>query len=124
MRAILCCLLATVLSLNSAADDKKEEKIDAAKLVGKWKWPEQKGKYPGTIEFRKDGTMKATLQIKGEEYPLPGKYRVEGNKVIIVLTMNVEHDEVYIVNKLTDTELVWTAEKDKEKETHTRVKDK
>jgi uncharacterized protein (TIGR03066 family) len=106
------------------ADDKKEEKIDAKLLVGKWKLKEEKGRYPMVIEFRKDGTMTGTLTAKGEVYNLHGRYRTDGNKVVIVLKMNVEHDEVYIVNKLTDTELVWTAERDKEEQTATRVKDK
>ena len=84
---------------------------------------EEKDRHPMVIEFRKNGTMSATLTISGEEYPLQGKYRTEGNKVVIVLRDDVEHDEVYVVSKLTDTELVWATEKGK-KETATRLKDK
>lgn len=124
MRATLCCFLAAALNSWLTADDKKEETIDAAKLVGKWKVGEKKGENPMTIEFRKNGTMTAILTVKGEKYNLEGKYRTDKNKVVIVLRDDVEHDEVYAVNKLTDTELVWTAEKDKEQQTLTRLKDK
>jgi len=55
---------------------------------------EEEDKYPMVIEFRKDGLMKATLTIEGEEYNLIGKYRTDGNKVVIVLKMNVEHDDI------------------------------
>lgn len=124
MRVILnLCLIATALTSCAPSLDKKQEQVDAAKLVGKWKWAEKKGKYPGTIEFRDDGTMTARLVINGEGYSLLGKYRVEGNKVIIVLRDDREHDEVYTVSKLTDNELVWTDEKENEEEHHSRVKD-
>ena len=125
MRAILCCFLATV-ALNSAvmADDKKEEKLDATKLVGKWKAIEKKGEHPLTIDFRKDGKMTARLTIKEETYSLPFSYRIDGGKVVLVMKENVEHDQVYVIDKLTDTEMVWTSEKYKEKQTFTRLKDK
>ncbi|WP_439621729.1 lipocalin family protein [Gemmata sp.] len=125
MRAILCCSL-TMVALNSSltASDKEEEKIDPTKLVGKWKRGEEKGKYPVVMEFRKDGTSIMTITAKGEDFEVSGRYRVDGNKVVIVLNDDIEHDDVYIVQKLTNTELVWNPEKPKKepKETFTRVK--
>jgi uncharacterized protein (TIGR03066 family) len=46
MRAILSCTLAVLVCCALSADDKKDEKIDAKKLVGKWvPKDKEKGKY-------------------------------------------------------------------------------
>jgi hypothetical protein len=50
---------------------------------------------------------------------LEGSYRINGNKLVIVLRDDIEQEEIYILNKLTDNELVWTSEK--EKQTFTRL---
>jgi uncharacterized protein (TIGR03066 family) len=116
-------LAVLTVNLSLMADDMKEEKVDAEKLIGKWKAHEVPGKYLSSIEFRKNGTMRATVTYKTEEYHVDGKYRTEKNKVMIVVRDDVENESVYIVNKLTDTELVWTSEKSKQKETYIRLKD-
>ena len=122
MRTLLCFVFLSLGFFLTAGDKKDEEKIDAAKLVGKWKRSEEKGKYPMTLVFRKNGTMTMTITANGDNFELTGSYRVDGNKVVIVLKDDIEHDDVYIVQKLTNTELVWTPEKEK-KETFTRIKD-
>ena len=125
MRILFCFVFTTLLlNLSSLANDGKPEKIDAQKLLGKWRANEKKGTYPSVTEFRKDGSVTMAIRIKGEDYLLEGSYRINGRKVIIRLKDDIEHDEVYIIEKLTDTELNWTFEKSKEKEVLSRLKEK
>ena len=98
-----------------------ERAIDAAKLVGTWKWVVRKGADPSEIVFRKDGTMQITITSKEIELALVGKYRVEGKKVVMI---GEGRNYAYIINKLTETELQWTSEVDKVTESYTRVKEK
>ena len=120
MRAILCCALGLLLCGGLSADDKKDEKIDAKKLVGKW---QEKGapKGEGLMELTKDGKYRMTI---GKGDVIEGTYKVEGNKIKYVVSLNGKNvEDVMTVSKLTDTELVvYAFEGAKKQETYIRVK--
>jgi uncharacterized protein (TIGR03066 family) len=122
MRALVCCALVLVISFGVSADDKKDEKIDAAKLIGRW---EAKGpKSDLVIEFTKDGKTHSAYTFFGSPVKVQGTYTVEGNKLITVAKHeDGEVKETLTVTKLTDSELVGTTARGKEK-AFVRVKDK
>ena len=122
-RAILSCSLALLLGCAAWADDKKGgEKIDARKLVGKWS-PKEAAVF--TIEFTADG--KATLvtaTADGKAVTAEGTYKIDGNKLTTTVKVGGEERTLTsTISRLTDTELVGTDEKGKER-TLVRVKDK
>jgi uncharacterized protein (TIGR03066 family) len=123
MRAILCGTLAMlVFGLTLSADDKKDEKIDPKKLIGKWS---PKGKKDDVaIEFLKDGKMTLDSTLK-EKIKADGTYKLDGAKLTVTFkVMDMERVRVLIITKLTDTELVTTDEEGKKEETLVRIKDK
>ena len=125
MRVTLGCVLTLLLCAGLAADDKKEMKPDAKKLVGKWE-PKEKPEdgEPTLLEFTKDGRVFMTHSIKGEEFKNEAKYALDGNK--LTLTLELAGKEVKVtatVLKLTDVELTAKAQDGKET-TLVRVKDK
>jgi uncharacterized protein (TIGR03066 family) len=122
MRLFLSCTLAAlVLSLSLSADDKKDEKIDAKKLIGKWS---PKDKKELSIEFLKDGKLMVTFSGDGKELKADGTYKLDGAKLTTTLKFGDKEDShTRTITKLTDTELVSTDEKGKE-DTLVRVKDK
>jgi uncharacterized protein (TIGR03066 family) len=122
MRTFLSCTLAVlVLGFSLSADDKKDEKIDAKKLIGKWSPKDKKDDV--VIEFLKDGKM--MLDSTREKAKVDGTYKLDGAKLTVTLKfMDMEKVRVLIITKLTDTELVTTDEQGKKEETLVRVKDK
>jgi uncharacterized protein (TIGR03066 family) len=125
MRAILSCTLAAlVFCCALSADDKKDEKIDAKKLVGKWAPKEKKEGVTVVIEFMKGGKASFTLNANGKELKAEGTYKLDGNKLTTTMKFGEkEQSQTRTVSKLTDTELVSTDEKGKE-DTLVRLKDK
>jgi uncharacterized protein (TIGR03066 family) len=121
MRTILSCTLLLVAYTGLSADDKKGEKFDAAKLVGKWE-PKEKGVQPLRVEFTKDGKVTFDPLAKGG-LVLEGTYKLDGDKLTITMTFDPKQVLTNTLTKLTDTELSIADEKGKEK-TLLRVKDK
>lgn len=103
-----------------AANDKKDEKIDATKLVGKWQPKEKK---EAVIEYTKDGKM--LLTVTGEkEFKAEGTYTVDGSKVSVTLKLgDKEQKSVRTVTKLTDADLVTVDDTGMER-AFVRLKDK
>jgi uncharacterized protein (TIGR03066 family) len=119
MRTVLgSALTALVFCGALSADDKKDQKIDAKKLIGLWELKEKKEEQvtKTVFEFAKDGRVGAVNILSGiEGGKIEGTYKLDGSK--LTLTMKVEGKEVVLtrtVTKLTDTELVTTDEKGKE----------
>jgi uncharacterized protein (TIGR03066 family) len=124
MRAVLCCVLGLFLCGGLTAEDKKDAKIDAAKLVGKWEPKDKKEGISATVEFTKDGKVTLIVSRDGKEMKAEGTYKVDGNKV----TMELKQGDMEVklertVTKLTDTEMTTADEKGTER-TVVRVKDK
>lgn len=125
MRTLLfAALSAMALTLTVSAEDKKDEKIDAKKLIGKWEPKDKEKGKSAVIEFMKDGKLKVALGADGKEFALDGTYTVEGNKLVTTMKFGEkERKETHTISKLTDTEMVSKDEKGKE-ETLVRVQGK
>ena len=124
MRAILGSAMAAILMFTATvgAEDKKEEKIDAKKLLGKWEPSEKKMDAEVTIEFLKDGKLSITANGAGKEFKFDGTYKVNGNKLELALSFGgKEKTETATIVKLTDDELTTEDGKGK-KETLKRKK--
>jgi uncharacterized protein (TIGR03066 family) len=135
MRALLCCTLALlVCGSNLSADDKRDEKrgdkkvekIDAKKLIGKWKWEPRKEDEWATVvmDFKKDGKLTTVYTIDGKESKNEGVYTVDGNTLITEpKEAGKGRKETFTITELTDTELVGTTDKGTQ-EKLVRIKDK
>jgi uncharacterized protein (TIGR03066 family) len=127
MRALLGGVLGLLLGSGLAAEDKKDEKIDATKLIGKWRLKEDKQSKDEALfwEFGKDGKLTTTLKFGGKEEKDVEPYKVEGNTLIVTEKIGGKEEPIKsTILKLTDTELVVRKGKAKEADTFVRVKDK
>lgn len=115
MRTLFGCTMMLLAFAASAADDKKDEKIDGKKLIGKWEPKDRKL----ILEFTKDGK----LNVTSDEFKIDGSFRLEGNKLTILLKSGEnEIKDTVTISKLTDDEMIGESETKKTKETFKRVK--
>ncbi len=114
MRVLLGCAAVLILSCTATSmQDKKDETIDAKKLVGKWQ-PNDK-KTPLTIEFAADGKLTMTIGEAGKDIKMEGTYKLDGRKLDVQLKfMGEDIKEKLTIKKLTDDELVTEDSKGKE----------
>jgi uncharacterized protein (TIGR03066 family) len=123
MRLIL--IYSVVIPLMLAAWGNAQDnpvKVDAKKLVGKWKATDEKAKAANTFtEFQADGKMSVTADFNGKTFEVPGTYKVDGNKILMKMMIGDQKmdDEVTIL-KLTD-DVLMTTEKNGKKLTFERV---
>ena len=102
-----------------AADDKKDEKIDGKKLIGKWEPKDPKAEKI-VLEFTRDGKLNA---FADKDFKIEGSYKLDGNKLTILLKAGEnEIKDTVTISKLTDDELIGESETKKTKETFKRVK--
>lgn len=88
------------------ADDKKEEKFDAAKLLGKWEPKEPKKGEEFVLEFAKDGKLTVKGTLDGKPQALEGVYKLVGDKLSFEVRAPGEViKETIALTKLTDDEL-------------------
>lgn len=106
MRAILGCTVVLVLATAvTATQDKKDQKTDAKKLIGKWETGDKKSLV--VIEFAAEGKLTLTAGESGKEIKVEGTYKLDGDKLEVSLKfMGEEQKEKLTIKKLTDTELV------------------
>ena len=125
MRVLLCCAATLALCCGVFAQEKKDEKIDAKKLVGKWEPKEKPKGVSVVVEFTKDGKMTInSTSDDGTKLVDESAYKVDGNKLIMTLKVkDKEETRTTTITRLTDTELVGKDEKGQER-TLVRVKDK
>jgi uncharacterized protein (TIGR03066 family) len=116
MRTLLAAVgLLVMFSAAIAADDK----IDPAKLVGKWEPKQAQKDFKLVMEFTKDGKLTVTT----DDFKVDGTYKLDGNRLQIVLKAGEnEVKDTVTIHKLTDDELVGESQTKKEKETFKRVK--
>jgi uncharacterized protein (TIGR03066 family) len=105
-RAIPGCVFALLTFCSTAtAEDRKKEKFDAAKLVGRW-GPKDKKDGTYTIEYRADGTVVLVGTADGREWRWEGTYKLEGSRLSAVLRSEIgEWSGVNTLTKLTGAEL-------------------
>ena len=129
MRALIGTGMVLVLACAAVAadekkDDKKEEAIDAKKLIGKWEPKEPKKGEEFVLEFAKDGKMVVSGTLDGKPQTLVGSYTLDGPKLSFELKAVGETiKETIVVLKLTDEELE-ARDKDGKVEVLTRAKPK
>lgn len=126
MRALLGCGAAAILlfSVANASDDKKDEKIDVKKIIGKWEPTEGKQDFKMVVEFAEKGKLSLSLTVMDKTEKIDGTYKVEGNKMDLTLSIGgKEQKETLTILKLTDEEMATEDSKGK-KETFKRIKDK
>jgi uncharacterized protein (TIGR03066 family) len=120
MRALIGAV--AVLGLAGWADDAAaQEKIDAKKLIGKWQPAEPAKGADVTIEFAEKGKMTFVIDIGGKTEKIEGSYKLDGDKLEMVLVVGKDKDgkdkeqkETVTLTKLTDDELVGKDSKGKE----------
>jgi len=126
MRAILASSVTVFFCLAAGvcADDKKDEKIDAKKLLGKWEPADNKKDQKLVIEFAKDGKMTISADAGGKDIKIDGTYKLDGAKLSVALNFGgMEQKETLTILKLTDDEMSTEDSKGK-KESMKRIKDK
>lgn len=79
----IALLIALTLIGAVAADDKKDEKIDPAKLVGKWKMTKSRGHEESRIEteFTPKGVLWVTATFRESTDKAEYKYKLTGAKL-------------------------------------------
>ncbi|MCS7021907.1 MAG: hypothetical protein NZ703_01610 [Gemmataceae bacterium] len=80
----------------------------AQKLVGVWEVTKSAGDLPvgATLEFTKDGKLKAVLKVDDQEIKIEGTYKVEKDKIAVKVKIGEETvEETVTIKKLTNTEL-------------------
>jgi uncharacterized protein (TIGR03066 family) len=125
MRALIGMgVVLVIVCAAGAADEKKEEAIDAKKLLGKWEPKEPKKGEEFVLEFAKDGKMVVSGTLDGKPQTLEGSYKIDGAKLSFELKATGETiKETIVVLKLTDEELE-ARDKDGKVEVLTRAKPK
>lgn len=99
---VLCATLRAPVLLAQGKDD------PAAKIVGTWELTKSGGDLPAgtTIEFTKDGKLKATLKVDDQVLNIEGTYKVDKNKINVKVKIGEETvEEMVTIKRLTDKEL-------------------
>ncbi len=124
MKGFLAACAAAVVFVGAArADDKK---VDPAKLVGKWEWTnsdDPSAPKGATGEFTKDNKITMSGEIDGKKLDLSGTYKVDGDKLIVKISVEggKDSEDTDTIQTLTDDKLVLV---DKDKKTNELTKKK
>lgn len=126
MRTLIGVGLSSLILVSAAFADgeKKDEKIDFKKLIGKWEPADNSGAVRMVIEFAEKNKVHVAITESGKTDTVSGTYTIKGNTIDISLSFGgQEQKDTLTVSKLTDDELI--AEDSKKKtETLKRVKAK
>ncbi|WP_439630442.1 TIGR03066 family protein [Gemmata sp.] len=113
MRALVAAVVVLSFAGFTTADDKKDGKIDAKKLIGKWSPTDEKA--PVVVEFTDKGKMSLTIEVGGKSEKIEGTYKLDGDKLEMVMAFGgKEMKETVTISKLTDEEMVGKDSKGKE----------
>lgn len=110
-----------VLFAGAAVCTAGADKIDPAKLVGKWAEKDAKNDQSMSIEFTKDGKFTIVHMGGGKDFKTEGTYKLDSEK------LKLDSDDLkmtIIIKKLTDDEFVGGPEGKKDEKTFTRIKPK
>jgi len=105
-------LTAAAVAVLAAGTMRADEKVDAAKLVGKWemvKSDEQTAPKGALVEFTKDGKVTLTLDAGGKKFEMGGTYKLAGDKLTVKFKPpdgGEEKEDTDTVKSLTDDKLV------------------
>jgi len=109
MRGILmaCAVVALCVSAGHADD-----KIDPAKIVGKWKLirtTAENAPKNATIEFLKDNKLHVVADQDGTKIEIQGVYKVESNKLTVTIFLpdgKKDTPETDTIKSLTDDKML------------------
>jgi uncharacterized protein (TIGR03066 family) len=128
LRCFAALIAVAAVAAPLVADDKKDEKIDPAKLVGKWKLTKAAKDLPkgasAVVEFTKDGKLVVAMAFEKQEAKFDGTYKLSGAKVDTVMKTpdGQEKKETMEIVKLTDA-VLHTKDEKGEVDEFERVKD-
>lgn len=120
------CAVALGVCVVVFAGTARAQDDNAKKIVGTWVVEKAGGDLPAgsTIEFTKDGKLKAVVKADGMEIKLDGSYKVEKEKLTVKVTIGTESvEETVTIKKLTDDTLE-IEDKDKKVDVFKKKKDK
>jgi uncharacterized protein (TIGR03066 family) len=106
MKAVFAGLLGVALVGVAATAQAQDD--NAKKIVGVWEVTKAGGDLPAgsTIEFTKDGMLKAVVKAEGMEVKLDGTYKVEKEKLTVKVKLGEQTvEETATIKKLTDEAL-------------------
>jgi len=116
--ALVGCLLLAAANVGLA--QKKEKKIDKAKLVGTWTFVKSSDPKaappPGSeakVEFTKDGKVNMSIKIMDKTLKMSGTYKLKGDQLSVTMKnpKGEEKTETDTIKELTDKKLVMSEKK-------------
>ena len=118
MKGILAAFAVAVVFVGPAV---AADKVDAAKLVGKWeltKAGDENAPKGAMVDFTKDNKVTITFNANGKEVKLDGTYKVDGDKLTVKLSFpgGKDNEDTDTVKSLTDDKLVLIDKEKKENE--------
>lgn len=116
MRLLLYAFVALGTTSGGGAVEGKDKPDNAKLILGKWEFDQDKGEIPRgtTIEFAKDGGLTITAKEGGKVETISGTYKVEDDKLLIVLKLpngKEEKKPPLTIKRLTEKALVLTSVK-------------
>jgi uncharacterized protein (TIGR03066 family) len=106
MKLVSASLLGVIII--ACAGTAQGQDDNAKKIVGVWEVAKAGGDLPAgsTIEFTKDGKLKAMLKVDGMEVKLDGTYKLEKDKLTVKIKVGEQDvEETATIKKLTDDAL-------------------
>ncbi|MBN9120147.1 MAG: TIGR03066 family protein [Planctomycetes bacterium] len=84
------------------------QKIDPAKLVGRWEQVRPKVDVAFVVEYGADGKVTGEADAPGRAVKIAGTYKLDGNKLLVTLKGAADKAETStsVITKLTDDEMV------------------
>ena len=122
MRMLACLsLFCFATGWLTAAPVPKQRLSTTEQLVGTWKLTksdtDNAGGYTFTVEFSKDGKMKAQYMFNDSTQTIEGTFKADGNKIEYTLG---DRGETLTIEKITEDELI-VIDPEKKKEEFQRV---
>ena len=122
MRMLACLsLFCFATGWLTAAPVPKQRLSTTEQLVGTWKLTksdtDNAGGYTFTVEFSKDGKMKAQYMFNDSTQTIEGTFKADGNKIEYTLG---DRGETLTIEKITEDELI-VIDPEKKKEEFVRV---
>ena len=123
MKKLLAAVAVALVFVGSAP---AADKVDPAKLVGKWeltKSADESAPKGAVVEFTKDNKVSITFDANGKEIKLEGTYKVDGDKLTVKISFpgGKDNEDTDTIKTLTDEKLV-TVDKEKKENEFTKKK--
>lgn len=105
MRGLIGAAAVLALAGAAAGQGKKDDGVDAKKLVGRWESADPAKAV--TLEFAEKDKLTVSVTVAGRTDRLDGSYKLDGNKLDLALRVGGEEKkDTVTLSRLTDDELV------------------